>query len=57
MEPHSRFAKGERGVSIWNFPKKEGGTDFSHKKGGVGKIGGRECSKKGVITYFHTGSS
>ena len=33
------------------FSKKEG-SDFSHKKGGVGEIGG--CFKKGGITYFHT---
>ena len=32
---------------------KGGGSDFSLKKGGVGKIGG-VVLKKGVITYFHT---
>ena len=35
-----------------NFWKKEG-SDFSHKKGGVGKIGGTILKKEG-ITYFHT---
>ena len=32
------------GLGLWNFPKKEGSSEFSHKKGGVGKIEG--CSKK-----------
>ena len=30
---------------------KKGRSGFSHKKGGVGKIGG--SFKKGAITYFH----
>ena len=36
------------------FPKNQGGggSDFSHKKGGVGKIAGIVL-KKGGITYFH----
>ena len=42
------FIKGGR-LSFHNFPKKgEGGSDFSHKKGGVGKIEG--CFKKGGDT-------
>ena len=32
--------------------KKGGGFNFFHKKGAVGKIGGR--FKRGGITYFHT---
>ena len=28
-----------RGLSLWNFWKKSGGTDFSHKKRGIGKMG------------------
>ena len=32
------------GLGLWNYPKKEGSSEFSHKKGGVGKIEG--CSKK-----------
>ena len=31
-----------------------GGSDFSHKKGGVGKIGGGLLLKRGGVTYFHT---
>ena len=30
-----------------------GGSDFSHKNGGIGKIGG-VVFKKESITYFHT---
>ena len=39
--PYPSFIKG-RGVVILKFPKKDGGgggLEFSHKKGGVGKIG------------------
>ena len=45
------------GLSFQNFRKK-GGSDFSHKKGGVGKIGagGVLLKKGGGITYFHTNS-
>ena len=28
------------GLSFRNFSKREGGSKFSHKKGGVGNIGG-----------------
>ena len=38
-------------MSLLNFWKK-GGSDFSYKKGGVGKIGG--CFKHVGIIYFHT---
>ena len=44
---------GGEGLSFRSFRKK-GGSDFSHKKGGVGKIGrGGGVLKKGGITYFH----
>ena len=42
------YSKGDGeggGLSFRNFRKK-GGSDFSHKKGGLGKIGGG-------ITYFY----
>ena len=43
-----------RGVSFQNFQKKGGGgSDFSDKNGGVGKIG-VIVLKKGSITYFYT---
>ena len=35
------------------FLKKGGELRFSHKEGGVGRIG-EGCFKKGGITYFHT---
>ena len=41
------------GVSFQNFQKRRGGSDFSHKNGGVSKIG-VVVLKKGVIAYFHT---
>ena len=47
------------GVSVYKggfeFSKllQNGGSDFSHKKGGLGKIGGFFLKKRG-ITYFHT---
>ena len=46
-----RRGKGRRG-EFSNFSEKNEGesSDFSHKKGGVGKIGG--CFIKRVITYF-----
>ena len=35
--------------------KGEGGSNFSHKNGGVGKIGGVVLKKRGWgIIYFHT---
>ena len=40
------------GVEFSKFLQRKGGSDFSHKTGGVGKIEG--CFKKGCITYFHT---
>ena len=48
--------KGGEGVSFWKIQKKvcvcvcAGGSDFSHKKGGIGKIGG--CFKKGGYYLF-----
>ena len=42
------------GLSFWNFWKRKGGSDFSHKKGGVEKTEAGGCFKKGGITYFHT---
>ena len=42
----SHFIK--RSLFFEVFPKKRGVSEFSYKKGDVGKIGG--CSKKGVIT-------
>ena len=38
------------GLNFRNFPKKEGSSDFSHKKGWIVKIGG--CTKKEGITFF-----
>ena len=32
--------------------KKEGGSNFSHKKGGVGKLGGGGYLKEGVYHLF-----
>ena len=32
-----------------DFPQKRGGSEYSHEKGGVGKVGGG-CFKKGFIT-------
>ena len=47
----------ERRLSFWNFPKK-GDSDFSHKNGGVGKIGGW-IKKEGyhLFSYLVTLSS
>ena len=41
------------GVEFFKFSRKRGGSDFSHKNGGIGKIGGVVFKKEG-ITYFHT---
>ena len=45
------------GVEFFKFSRKKGGegwgSDFSHKNGGIGKIGG-VVFEKGGITYFHT---
>ena len=44
------------GIEFFKCSRKkgwEGGSDFSHKNGGIGKIGG-VVFKKGSITYFHT---
>ena len=46
--PLYKGIKGE-GLSFRNFPRKGGGSEISHKKGRVGKIGGG-CSKKRGIT-------
>ena len=40
------------GVEFSRFSKK-GGSDSSHKNGGVGKTGGVVLKNEG-ITYFHT---
>ena len=37
---------------VFEIFKKRGSSDFSHKKGRVGEIGG--CFNKGGITYFRT---
>ena len=44
----------EKGFEFSKFLQKVcgWGSNFSHKKGEVGEIGG--CIKKGVITYFDT---
>ena len=43
-------------MRLWNFFEKrgrgEGGSDFSYKKGAVGKIGGKVVLKKGVSLIF-----
>ena len=43
------------GTTLFEFSKclQKGGSDFSHKKGGVGEIVG-VVLKKDCITYFHT---
>ena len=50
------FIKGEAGEGGGEFSKfsekKRGGSDFSDKNGGVGKIG-VIVLKKGSITYFY----
>ena len=43
----------KRSDEFLKLSKNEGGSDFSHKKRGVGKIG-RLLLKKRGITYFHT---
>ena len=48
MEPPSPFLKAV--LSFQNFPKRGWGSDFSHKKGGVGKAGG--SFKKGKYRLF-----
>ena len=40
-------------TNIRKFDAKKHILDFSHKNGGVGKIGGI-VFKKGGVTYFHT---
>ena len=53
MKQHSCYLPLYKGVVDFSefSPKKGGeGSDFSHKKIGVGKIGG--CFEKGGITYF-----
>ena len=54
--PPRPLKRGGREQSFQNFRKMEGGSDFSHKKGGVGKIagGGGVVFKKRGITHFHT---
>ena len=47
------FLKGE--LSFWNFAKK-GGLNFSHQKGGVGKIGGDLVPKRMTLLHFFTSS-
>ena len=47
------FIKGRVAWVFEIFPKRDG-SDFSHEKEGVGKIGGVALKKgKGGITYFH----
>ena len=43
------------GNFLWVFEifEKKWGSNFCHKKGGVGKLGGGEVEKGGII-YFHT---
>ena len=45
------FIKGGRGLNFRIFRKK-GGSDFSHKKGGVGKIGEFVLKKSGGYHLF-----
>ena len=45
------FIKG--GLSFQNFPRNGGQSEFSHKKGGVGKIGDGS-SRKGGISLSNT---
>ena len=47
---HPFIKKRGGGVSFQNFQKMGEGSDFSHKKGGFGKIWG--CFKKGVSLIF-----
>ena len=42
--------EGKGRLSFRNFQKRDG-SDFSHKKGGIGKIG-RGCFKKGVVSFI-----
>ena len=49
--PSPFYKEGGGGVEFLKFSNKAG-SDFSHKKGGVGKIEG--CLKKTGIAYFHT---
>ena len=44
--------KGGWGLSCQNFHKKGVGSEFFHKKGGVGKIG--DCSKKRGVSLTVT---
>ena len=48
--PSRPFIKG-RAVEFLKFLKKEDGSYFFHKKGGVGKIGGL-FKKRGAMTGF-----
>ena len=52
-ENHVESSKMLRASKISEFTSKcHKGSDFPHKQGGVGKIGG--CFKKGGVTYFQT---
>ena len=51
------FRTGIVGNFLWVFEifQKKGGSDFCHKKRGVGKLGwGGGGVEKGGIIYFHT---